>query len=100
MSAIASAVANVASSTEHLINRPGTDSSLQKRSGPVLQTLDYHRHRLLDATAEAEGASSPEQLREATNKLPPIAFGIARETKELVQRLSPVQYGAEDDDFR
>lgn len=100
VSAISSVVTNVASSTEHLINKPSADLNLHGRSGPVLQTLEYYRRHLLDTTAEGEAASSPEQLREATNKLPPIAFGIARETKELVQRLEPAQYEKEEDDFR
>lgn len=54
----------------------------------------------MDAAADGESveSKSPEQLREVTNKLPPIAFEIARETKELVQRLSPVL--DEEDDFR
>lgn len=100
VSAISSVITNVASSTEHLISKPGVDHNLQERAGPTLQALDYHKHRLLETTAEAESASSPEQLREATNKLPPIAFEVAHETKELVQRLDPVQYDDDEDDFR
>lgn len=100
VSAISSIVSNVASSTEHLINKPGANPGLQARSGTILQTLDSQRHRLHEATAEGEAASSPEQVREATDKLPPIAFAIARETKELVQQLEPVQQDDEEDDFR
>lgn len=97
VSAISSVVTNVASSTQHLINKPGANSSLQERSGQALQTLESHRRHLLDITEEGAGDASAEQLREVTNKLPPVAFAIARETKELVQRLDPVQYEVEDD---
>lgn len=100
VSAISSIVTNVTSSAEHLINKPGANPTLQERSGPVLQSLDSYRHHLLGITAEGDNVSSAEELREVTNKLPPIAFGVARETKELVQRLDPVQYEGEEDDFR
>lgn len=97
VSAISSIVTSVASSTQHLINKPGANQNLQEHSCSTLQTLEAHRRHLLDVTEEGEGAASAEQLREVTNKLPPIAFAIARETKELVQRLDPGQYEAEDD---
>lgn len=76
--------------------------ALRERSGPIIQNLDYHRSRLVDTVAEGEMASSHEQFREVTNKLPPIAFEIARETKELVQRLNLMQYAdeEEEEDFR
>lgn len=54
----------------------------------------------MDTAAEGEHVSSFEQFREVTNKLPPIAFEIARETKELVQRLDPMQCEEEEEDFR
>lgn len=100
VSAISSVVTNVVSSTEHLINKPGANPSLQGRCAVVLQTLDSHRYRLQEAMAEGETASSPEQVREAIDKLPPIAFAIARETKDLVQQLEPVQPDEDEDDFR
>ncbi|OJJ35506.1 hypothetical protein ASPWEDRAFT_172308 [Aspergillus wentii DTO 134E9] len=99
VSAISSVVTNVASSTEHLINKPGAHPALRERSGPIIQTLDAHRGRLVETAADGEDAFSAEQLREITNKLPPIAFEIARETKELVQRLEPANY-EDEDDFR
>lgn len=76
------------------------NSVLRERSSPIIQSLDYHRSRLVDTAAEGEHVSSFEQFREVTNKLPPIAFEIARETKELVQRLDPMQCEEEEEDFR
>lgn len=100
ISAISSVVTNVASSTEHLIHKPDVNPTLRERSGPIVQTLEYHRGRLTDATAEGDSVSSAEELHAITNKLPPIAFEIARETKELVQRLNPAQYDEDEDVFR
>ncbi|KAL4998810.1 hypothetical protein BDV10DRAFT_64278 [Aspergillus recurvatus] len=101
VSAIASIVTSVSSSTEHLINRPQTDPALRQRVGASIETLEYQRSRLVSAAAEGEGATDPRQLRVFTNQLPPIAFEIARETKDLVQRLDSTDPGeAEDDDFR
>ncbi|KAL4754209.1 hypothetical protein BDW72DRAFT_166962 [Aspergillus terricola var. indicus] len=101
VSAIASIVTNVSSSTEHLISRPETNPALRQRAGASIETLEYQRSRLVSAAAEGEGASDAGQLRVFTNQLPPIAFEIARETKDLVQRLDSTDHGeAEDDDFR
>ncbi|KAL4911791.1 hypothetical protein BDW62DRAFT_196226 [Aspergillus aurantiobrunneus] len=101
VSAIASIVTNVSSSTEHLIAKPETSPILRQRAGTSIETLEYQRSRLVGAAAEGEGATGPAQLRAFTNQLPPIAFEIARETKELVQRLDSINHDdAEDDDFR
>lgn len=101
VSAIASIVTNVSSSTEHLITRPDTNPVLRQRAGTSIETLEYQRSRLVGATAEGEGAADLGQLRAVANQLPPIAFEIARETKELVQRLDSTDHDdAENDDFR
>ncbi|KAJ5095682.1 hypothetical protein NUU61_005038 [Penicillium alfredii] len=97
VSAISDVVANVVSSTEHLIHERSGDVALRERSEPVVQALDQCRGRLMAAAADGQDATSPDQEREVTNKLPPIAFEIARQTKELVQRLEPTD---DEDDFR
>lgn len=96
VSAISDVVANVVSSTEHLIHERG-DVALRERSEPVLQALDECRGRLMGTAAEGHDGLNPEQMREVTNQLPPIAFEIARQTKELVQRLETLAHGDEDD---
>ncbi|PTU25029.1 hypothetical protein P175DRAFT_0498134 [Aspergillus ochraceoroseus IBT 24754] len=101
VSAIASIVTNVSSSTEHSIHKPEADPTLRQRAGVTIETLEYHRSRLVGTAAEGEGVSDPEQIRAFTNQLPPIAFEIARELKELVQRLEATDYDdPEMDDFR
>lgn len=97
VSAIANVVANVVTSTEHLIHDRSDDTALRERSEPVVQALDQCRGRLMGTSAEGHDVSSHEQLREITNQLPPIAFEIARQTKELVQRFESLTHGDEDD---
>jgi chemotaxis regulatin CheY-phosphate phosphatase CheZ len=101
VAAISDVVANVVSATEHLMRERSEDISLRQASEPVIAALDQCRGRLAATASEGEDAASPEQLRELTNKLPPIAFEIARQTKDLVQRLENTMAAAdEEDDFR
>lgn len=99
VSAISSIVTNVSSSTEHFIHKPEANPVLQQRAGPIIEKLDQHRARLMGTATDGEEATSAEQVRDITNKLPPIAFEIARETKELVQRLDPGDQDESEDDF-
>lgn len=99
VSAIANVVANVVSSTEHLIHERNSDATLRERSEPIVQALDEWRGRLTRTAGEGHNASSPEQLRDVTNQLPPIAFEIARQTKELAQCLESLAHD-DGDDFR
>ncbi|KAJ6021898.1 hypothetical protein N7540_007402 [Penicillium herquei] len=99
VSAIGDVVSNVVSATEHLIHERSGDASLREQSEPVIHSLDECRGRLMNAVAEGHHAEGSEQLREVTNQLPPLAFEIARQTKELVQRLESLTQ-ADDDDFR
>ncbi|KAH1878799.1 hypothetical protein KXX01_004891 [Aspergillus fumigatus] len=100
VSAISSIVSKVSSSTEHFINRSNAGRVLRERSGPILETLNLHRTRLLETTAEGEDAVNIAEHREVIKKLPPIAFEIARETKELVHRLDLTDDNDSEDDFR
>ncbi|KAG2411886.1 hypothetical protein HFD88_009442 [Aspergillus terreus] len=97
VSAIASVVTHVSSSADHFIHRPETSPALRERAAPLLHALDGQKARLTNTAAEGETASDADHLRSVTNKLPPIAFEIARETKELVQRFDTVNYDSEDD---
>ncbi|KAL4878396.1 hypothetical protein BJY04DRAFT_195932 [Aspergillus karnatakaensis] len=101
VSAIASIVTNVSMSTDHFINKPEASPVLRERAGKSIQILEFQRSRLVGAAAEGEGATDPAELRAFTNQLPPIAFEIARETRELGQRLdAPDHDDGEVDDFR
>ncbi|KAJ5130381.1 Spa2 homology (SHD) of GIT [Penicillium bovifimosum] len=101
VTAISDVVANVVTATEHLMRERSADVSLRQASEPVIAALDQCRSRLATTAGEGEDVTNPEQLRELTNKLPPIAFEIARQTKDLVQRLEYTMAAAsEEDDFR
>ncbi|KAI9814690.1 MAG: component of the polarisome [Thelocarpon impressellum] len=92
---IATVVGRVVSSTEATINRTGS-LALRDRGEPILDNLSGCRARLLNASAEGERLRDPGQLKDLTKLLPPLAFEIARETKELVQRID--QLGSEGAD--
>lgn len=100
ISTISGVVANVVTSTENLVHERSGDIALREKSEPIIQSLDECRGRLMNTAAEGHNISTPEQLREVTNQLPPIAFEIARQTKELVQRLEALAQGGDEDDFR
>jgi hypothetical protein len=100
ISTISGVVANVVTSTENLIHERSGDIALREKSEPIIQSLDECRGRLMNTAAEGHNITAPEQLREVTNQLPPIAFEIARQTKELVQRLEGLAQGDDEDDFR
>ncbi|KAJ5751787.1 Spa2 homology (SHD) of GIT [Penicillium odoratum] len=99
VSAIGDVVTNVVSATENLIHDRSGDIALREQSEPAIKSLDECRGRLMNTVAEGHNATTPEQVREVTNQLPPLAFEIARQTKELVQRLDSLTHG-DDDDFR
>ncbi|CAG8925157.1 unnamed protein product [Penicillium salamii] len=98
VSAILGVLANVVGATEHLIHERSADIVLREASEPAILALDQCRSRLETTINEGDDAMTAEELREVTNKLPPIAFEIARQTKDLVQRLEATS--AEEDDFR
>lgn len=101
--AISVVVGNVVSSTDNAISKAADISpAVRERLGPVVQNLADCSDRLFHTAAEGEDMeNSPEQLRDLTSKLPPIAFEIARETKELVQRIDQLELDeGNGDDFR
>ena len=101
VSAISNVVMNVVSATEQLTRERSGDITLRQASEPVIAALDQCRGRLTVTAGEGQDATTPEQLHELTNKLPPIAFEIARQIKDLVQRLEATSVATgEEDDFR
>lgn len=93
-------VGKVLSSTDAAIKKTG-NVSLRDGADPILRTLSACRTKLLDANAESATINDPARLKDFNNRLPPMAFEIARETKELVHRVEQIYHeAAEDDDFR
>ena len=84
ISDIAGIVANIVSWTRTGIEEarnPSLQAALRERGEPVISKLSDCRALLLNANVEGERISDPALLREFTNKLPPLAFEIARETR-------------------
>ena len=101
ISTISIVVGNVVASTDHAMDKAEISPAVRERLGPVVQSLADCSDRLSHTAAEGEEVESPEQLRDLTAKLPPIAFEIARETKELVQRIDQLEVDeGNSDDFR
>jgi hypothetical protein len=65
-------------------------SSLRGGVEPIVRNLANCRSRLASASTESEALGEKSRVREFMSKLPPLAFEIARETKELVQRIEMV----------
>ncbi|KAE8451088.1 hypothetical protein EG329_004760 [Mollisiaceae sp. DMI_Dod_QoI] len=108
INAIANVIGTVVQSTETAM---ASTSALRNQSEPIVRKLATLRTRILEAgqTGRAianEGRDDDEgdrQWRSWNQSLPPIAFEIARETKELVLRVDILDgdqgRGAADDDF-
>lgn len=99
----------VVSSTETAMSSTG-NSSLRAQGGPVVKRLATIRQRLILAGETGRSIADEERdddegeraWRAWTSSLPPIAFEIARETKELVTKVDIIdgeQQGRGDDDF-
>ncbi|KAH8596720.1 hypothetical protein B0O99DRAFT_509566 [Bisporella sp. PMI_857] len=91
ISSIATVVGKVVSSTESAMSLT-SNSSLRTTAGPILGKLSRCRQRLLEAGEVGKNISEEDRgaWKSWTQTLPPIAFEIARETKELVQSVDYV----------
>lgn len=108
IAAIADVVGTVVTSTQTAMSSTG-NGALRSQGGPVVERLANIRQRLIQA-GEAGRAIADEERhddeaerawRSWTSSLPPIAFEIARETKELVTKVDIIDgdRGRRDDDF-
>lgn len=110
ITAIANVVGQVVMATQDSISSTG-NAALKSQGEPILSKLSICRERLLDAgekgRAIADGGADDEGVEKAwrvwNQSLPPIAFEIARDTKELVTKIDIIDAdqggGRGDDDF-
>lgn len=96
---IAGIVGKVVSETHQSLTNSG-DHALRDQVNPSVDTLADCRSRLVDASVEIDRINDATAWKEFTKMLPPLAFKIARETKELVQRLDRIGLGDDDEEFR
>lgn len=84
ISDIAGIVANIVSWTSTAIEEarnPSLRAALREQGQPIISKLCDCRALLLNANIEGERINDPSMLKEFTNKLPPLAFEIGRETR-------------------
>ena len=101
---IASVVGNVVSATQSFGQKSSSIStSLADKAAATVQTLTECKSKLLHASEDSkrlDGSSDKGAVKGFTQRLPPLAFEVARETKELVQKIETVSAGdASGDDF-
>ncbi|CAK7267921.1 component of the polarisome [Sporothrix epigloea] len=87
-----------------IVSRVIDETEASGNGGPSLDRLVSCRQRLVDAGEQGEAMSAaeassgrPMDLRAWTTSLPPVAFEMARETKELVKRIDRLVLGDADD---
>ena len=88
--------ANVVNETKHTASTT-TDKVLLEQINPVVKVFGGLNKRLLDIGTEADSITDAAKWKEFAKKIPPMAFEVARETKELVSRLDAVASGTHDD---
>lgn len=107
INAIANVVGQVVTATENSIVSTG-NAALKSQGEPILTKLSGSRDRLIDAGEKGrsmvEGGSGNEKEENAwrvwNQSLPPIAFEIARDTKELVTKIDAIDADqTREDDF-
>ena len=97
---IASILGGVVSESQQTLSEID-NRALREQAKPTVDTLADCRAQLLDASVDIDKLNDATSWKEFTKMLPPLAFKIARETKELVQKLDQVGImGDDDDDFR
>lgn len=96
---IAGIVGKIVSETQQRLSN-SDKHVLQDQANPSVDILAECRSRLVDTSVEVDRINDATAWKEFTKMLPPLAFKIARETKELVQRLDRMGAGDDDDEFR
>ena len=97
MTTISATIENIVNSVDRTGNEPSSyQATLREKSGPIVSILQDCQEQMLQASV----ASSAD--KEVIGQVPPLAFKIARETKELVSRVMAIEAGpgrGGDDDF-
>ena len=97
MTTISTTIENIVNSVDRTGNEPSSyQGALRDTSGPIVLNLQNCREQMLQVSHEAS------RDRDVIQQLPPLAFKIARETKELVSRVMGIEAGrgrGPDDDF-
>lgn len=72
-------------------------SEWQDQVAAVHENLEECKTQLLQAKNESMSYDNYSSAKDFTQKLPPLAFQVARETRELVRRVQSIRVGGDDD---
>jgi len=89
IASIATIITAVVKETQGVIDT-SQNPLLAEQAGPVVRNLANCKAKLLAAEDDGKETQNHAEWKEHINVLPPIAFEIARETKELVGRVERV----------
>lgn len=93
-------VGKVVSETQRAAAGPN-NVALVSRADPIVRSLGECRTRLMEACVHGGAISEAVEWKDFTKRLPPLAFDVARQTKELAERLAHLDSNDEkSDDFR
>jgi len=98
-------IVNVADNVLNAVMASSEDTSsyqvaLKDRAIPMAHNLADCREKLMDASDVSQGLDTTASAKELVNRLPPLAFQMARQTKEIAQQIEGLQAGAgKDEDF-
>ncbi len=84
LDAIGAIVGKMVSETQNTMERT-SNQELRERITPTM--LANSRTKILEASSKCESIHDLQTWSKFKDTLPPLAFDVARETKELVQRL-------------
>src|SRR5690349_12348728 len=74
---IAGSLENVMASVERTSNEPSSyQGALKEKTAPIIQILQDCRTKLVQANTDSQAAEAKGELREFSQKLPPLAFQV------------------------
>ena len=93
-------IGHVVKETQRVMDMTG-NALLQNIAGPAIRVLGACKSKLATADDKGRDIQAHGAFKEFITTLPPLAFEIARETKELVQGVDRVlEDGRDDEVFR
>lgn len=92
LESIASIVGKMVSETQHTTQGTG-NSRLREQADPVIDKLAVCRTKVMAVSAKLDGVQDAQTWSQLKETLPPLGFDVARESKELVQRLDQLDGG-------
>jgi len=98
MANITGSLDNITSSTEAASREASSyQAILREKSLPSTTILEECKNKLMQASADSEAFDERPGAKEFIQKVPPLAFQVARETRELVSRIMTIEPGRDDD---